>query len=179
MDSGARGNSCIYFLFQVFNLTIFVLGLATLGIGMYLCIADKGFSWYSGSFLCMGVAVFLTGFIGWKARSSSSRLLFYSILTFLYFLCQSAFTIAILAYKDFDSVTGSESSANIVRYILLGCCGLLLLSFLSAFFYRRSLNNRKSVQISNSYKPLKSDPTPSDQKNSKYEEIRSRMNNFN
>lgn len=179
MDSRASGNSCVYFLFQAFNLMIFVLGLITLGIGMYLCIADKGFSWYSGSFLCMGIAVFLTGFLGWKARYSSSRLLFYCILIALYFLVQSSFTIAVFAYNKFDSVTGSESNANIVRYILLGCCGLLLLSFITAFFYRRSLNNRKSVQVSSSYKPIKTEPGSAENKSSKYEEIRGRMNNFN
>jgi len=142
---------------------------------MYICIADRGFTWYNGSFVGLGLIIFLNGFLGYKAKYSNFRLHLYCILIAVFFLAEISFTIAIIAYSDFDSIVDGSSNANIIRYILLGCGGLLLLCFLTSFFYRRSLSNRNSTQISQSYKPIK--PEVAETRPSKYEEIRSRMNN--
>ena len=175
MEDSKAGNSCLYCLFQFCNFLVFFLGICVLGIGMYICIADSGFTWYNGSFVGLGLIIFLTGFLGYKAKYSNFRLLLYCILIGVFFLAQISFTIAVIAYRNLDSILDGASNANIIRYMLIGCGGLLLLCFITSFFYRRSLNNRNSTQISQSYQPIK--PESTEKRPSKYEEIRSRMNN--
>jgi nitrate reductase gamma subunit len=175
MNSDIKGNSCIYFLFQVSNFCIFFLGVATIAIGIYVCITAGDFMWYNGSFIGLGIVTFLTGFLGWKAKYSTFRLTLYLVFIFGCLLVQSGFTIAVIAW-DFSDVVNGENNANPVRYTLIACCGLLLLCLVTGFFYRRSLSSRITVP----YKPLKPEKTtaPEPAYKSKYDQVKERTKNM-
>ena len=178
MNSSIKGNSCIYFIFQVSNFFTFFIGLATIGIGAYVCITAKNFLWYNGSFICLGLGTILSGLIGWKAKYSTFRLAVYCALILACFLVETGFTIAVIANRNFSDAVDGQSNADPVRYSLIGCCGLLLLCFVAGFFYRRSLKSRASV--SSNYKPIKTEKAPDEPAyKSKYEQVKERTKNMN
>ena len=69
------------------------------------------------------------------------------------------FTLAIIATPDYVNMMG-DTRANIVRYSLLGACGLICLCMVIAWCYRRTLQSaRKDFENPDikGYNPLNKD----------------------
>lgn len=114
------------------------VGLINIGAGIYVWADSGNFSWFSGGFVVVGlILVLIFGFTG-KTRRSFGHITFYLLVLAICFLVEIGFTMGILFYSDFEDKISKEN-ANLIRYIFLGMCAALLLSFLLGYCYRRSL----------------------------------------
>ena len=138
MDEKAKGNSCIFFMFRFFNLCLVIIGLGILVAGIYICADDNNFGWYNGSFTGLGILTILTAILGQKSRYSQGAMTFYCICLFLMTIAMGGFTVGIIMYSKFSNTIG-ESNANAIRYSLLVSCIFMLVTFILAVCYRRSL----------------------------------------
>ena len=146
-----KGNAFIYFIFQVCNIALSILGLATIGISAYLIGATKSFNMFSLSFLCFGVALIVLSYFGCYLRYSPFGNLVYMLVLSVIFLCDFMVTIMIFFFKEEiiekvlhyynqDDMSIDEATKLVnqnittVNYFLL-IIVILFVSFLFAFFY--------------------------------------------
>ena len=156
------GNSCIFCMFLTCNLSLLLVGLASASAGIAACVETGNFSWYSGSFVMLGIFTSLLGVLGHKVRYSIPKLTFHLVCVFVVFVLQLGFTIGIISYSEYDDLLGEES-ANGVRYTLLIACIIIFCCFWMGFFYRRSLHsnqwyNREESLMKNSMNASKETP---------------------
>lgn len=95
-----RGNIFIYFLFQVCNIALAILGFATLCISVYLLIATKSFNAFSISFLIFGISLIILSYFGCKLKYSPFGNLVYMIILSIIFLLDLTVTILSFFYHD-------------------------------------------------------------------------------
>jgi hypothetical protein len=140
MDSvGApKGNSCVYCLFMVSNFLLLFIGCGTITAGIYVAASIDRADWYNISFIGLGFLTVLVFVLGCRTKRSLSGTCFYLVFTLMIFVTQLCFTFAIIFYPDFETLLGL-TSANAVRYSLLVACVIILLCFLTGWWYRNSL----------------------------------------
>jgi len=102
-----KGNGFIFFIFQVCNIALAVLGLCTLGISAYLIGATKSLNSFSVSFLAFGAALIVLSYFGCYLRYSPFGNLVYMLILSIIFLCDLFVTILIFLFKD-----------NIIQWVL-------------------------------------------------------------
>jgi hypothetical protein len=138
MEERVSGNSFVFCLFRTFNLCLILVGLGVMASGIYVSIEDKSFDWYNGSFIGLGILTIILAILGHKSRYSQGILTFYCVVLFLIGVGMVGFTIGIISYSDFSNKLGDQN-ADGVRYSLLAGCILILITWLLACCYRRSI----------------------------------------
>lgn len=132
------GSSFLYCLFVTSNALLFSVGLGTALAGTFICASLHSADWYSLSFIILGFVTTLVSFWGFRMRHSMSALSCYLFFTAVFLVFQFCLTIAIIFYGRFQDRLGSLS-ANLVRYSLLGACGVIAFSLYCGWWYRSSL----------------------------------------
>ena len=181
MEDRVKGNSCIFCLFKFLNLFLILVGLGILVAGIYVCADDKSFNWYNGSFTGLGIITILVAIVGHKSKYSQGGMTFYCISLFLITLAMGGFTAGIIAYDGFSDSIG-ESNANAVRYSLLLGCIIMLVTFVLAVCYRRSIGwanfyNENDPKFRHNNVPLVSAPKTEKRREemyAKYAELRNK-----
>jgi glucan phosphoethanolaminetransferase (alkaline phosphatase superfamily) len=132
-------------------MVLVLVGFGNIAAGISVCVSSDLFTWYNGSYIFLGFTLVLIAIFGHTTRSALGGLTFYLILLLLTFLTESGFTIAIILYTEYESILGEEY-ANLIRWLMIGACVLMLLSVVVGFCYRSSLkdaqfykNNEKLV----------------------------------
>jgi len=141
-EAEVKGNQCLFTLFVLSNLCLGLVGCGTTFAGYYVTRKSNSFRWDSGSFIVFGVVLVFLAFLGFCSRKSSAALLCYILGSLLLLGGQVGFTLAIIATPDYVNILG-DTSANIVRYSLLGACGLICLCMVIAWCYRRTLQSAR------------------------------------
>ena len=141
MEGRVQGNSCLSCLYRFFNIFLIPVGLGVMVAGIYVSVNDSSFNWYNGSFIGLGLAAIVVAIIGHKSKFSLGAMTFYCICLLIISSAMIGFTIGIIAYSDFSNKLG-QSSADAVRYSLLGACILMTCTFFLGVFYRNSLKLR-------------------------------------
>ncbi|KRX01841.1 hypothetical protein PPERSA_00463 [Pseudocohnilembus persalinus] len=184
------GNSCVFFIFNIFNIFLGLEGLAVLGFGIYLWAEFSKLWIFAATLLGIGFLEFILAYMGWNARKSNAKLLCYVYILGLLFLVQSISTIIVAATKgsviekylvddknkeDYEEIKEKlEDHVNIVLYGCISAITIQLLCLLISCWYRSSLNNRRADQ----YEQLAHDDrktslqTKQKEINSKYESKR-------
>lgn len=158
-EAEVKGNQCLFTLFVLSNLCLGLVGCGTTFAGYYVTRESNAFRWDSGSFIVFGVVLVFLAFLGFCSRRSSGALLCYILSSLVLLGGQVGFTLAIIATPDYVNLLGT-TQANIVRYSLLGACGLIFLCMVIAWCYRRTLQSaRKDFENPHikGYNPLNKD----------------------
>lgn len=141
-EAEVKGNQCLFTLFVLSNLCLGLVGCGTTFAGYYVTRESNSFRWDSGSFIVFGVVLVFLAFLGFCSRKSSAALLCYILGSLLLLGGQVGFTLAIIATPDYVNMLGA-TRANVVRYSLLGACGLICLCMVIAWCYRRTLQSAR------------------------------------
>ena len=141
-EAEVKGNSCLFYLFVLSNLSLGLVGAGTTYAGYYVTRSHESYEWYNVSFIVFGLVLVLLAFVGFCSRRSSAALLFYILSSMLMLGVQVAFTLAIIATSDYVNILG-DTKANIIRYCLLGACGLIFMCMVVAWCYRSTLNSAR------------------------------------
>jgi hypothetical protein len=158
-EAEVKGNQCLFTLFVLSNLCLGLVGCGTTFAGYYVTRESNTFRWDSGSFIVFGVVLVFLAFLGFCSRRSSGALLCYLLSSLVLLAGQVGFTLAIIATPDYVNILGT-TQANVVRYCLLGACGLIFLCTVIAWCYRRTLQSaRKDFENPDikGYNPLNKD----------------------
>ena len=141
-EAQVKGNQCLFTLFVLSNLCLGLIGCGTAFAGYYVTRENNKFEWYSSSFIVFGVVLVFLAFLGFCSRKSSCALLCYLLSSLVLLGVQVGFTLAIIATPDYANILG-DTRATIVRYSLLGACGLIFLCMVIAWCYRRTLQSAR------------------------------------
>ncbi len=95
-----RGNAFIYFLFQICNIAIAILGFCTICIAVYLIILTKSFNAFSICFLCFGFSLIVLSYFGCNLKYSPFGSLVYILVLSGIFLLDSIATILSYFYRE-------------------------------------------------------------------------------
>ncbi len=87
MPEKIAGNRCLFFLFRIFNVLVFLEGLVVVAIGIFLWVTMKNADAFVIVFLILGPVECLMSIIGGSGKRSSGRLTFYLWIMTLIFLC--------------------------------------------------------------------------------------------
>jgi hypothetical protein len=123
-DKEIKGNTFIFFLFQVCNIALAVLGLFTTAISIYLITLTKNLNAFNGLFICFGVILIILSYFGCKLRNSPFGNYLYSIILTLIFICDMIVTLVLFSYRDeviswiLDSQKVSDENANDIRKLV-------------------------------------------------------------
>lgn len=139
MKSRVAGNTCLFCLFRTCNFFLILVGLGVITAGIYVAVDDKSFKWYNGSFIGLGAITVILAIIGHKSRYSQWSINIYIFLLGLTTAAMIGFTIGIIAFSNFSNIIPTNK-ANAVRYSLLCCSIIMVLTWVLAFCYRRSTN---------------------------------------
>jgi hypothetical protein len=99
-DKEIKGNTFIFFLFQVCNIALTVLGLFTTAIAIYLITLTKDLNAFNGLFLCFGLILIILSYFGCKLRNHPIGNYIYSLILTLIFICDTIVTIVLFAYRE-------------------------------------------------------------------------------
>ena len=95
-----RGNAFIYFLFQICNIALSILGFFTICIAIYLMIVTKSFNAFSISFLIFGISLIILSYFGCKLKYSPFGNLVYIIVLSSIFILDLIVTILSFFYRE-------------------------------------------------------------------------------
>ena len=95
-----RGNAFIYFLFQICNIAISVLGFCTICIAVYLIAVTKSFNVFSISFMCFGLSLMVLSYFGCNLKYSPFGSLVYIIALSGIFVLDLVVTILSFFYRE-------------------------------------------------------------------------------
>lgn len=132
------GNVCLFRTFRGCTLILILVGLGNIAAGVSVCVSSDEFSWYNGSYIFLGFFIVLLAIFGHTTRTSLGGLTFYLVCLIGTFGAESGFTIAIILYTEYESILG-EQYANVIRYMMIGACALILLGIVVGWWYRGSL----------------------------------------
>jgi hypothetical protein len=99
-DKEIKGNTFIFFLFQICNIALAVLGLFTTALAIYLMTLTKSLNAFNGLFLCFGIILIVLSYFGCKLRNSPLGNYIYSIILTFIFICDMIVTFVLFAYRD-------------------------------------------------------------------------------
>ena len=85
-NSVKEGNSCLFFLFILFNFFIFLSSLGILGCAVYLFVITKDANPFNITFTIIGVVLFIFSALAFRMRRSIHLLGFYIFILLLLFL---------------------------------------------------------------------------------------------
>lgn len=95
-----RGNPFIYFLFQICNIAIAILGFCTICIAVYLIAVTKSFNSFSISFLFFGFGLMILSYFGCNLKYSPFGNLVYTMVLSGIFLLDLIVTILSFFYRE-------------------------------------------------------------------------------
>ena len=95
-----KGNTFIYFIFQVCNIALAIFGLLTIAISTYLIGVTKSLNIFSLSFLVFGIALIILSYFGCYLRYSPFGNLVYMLILSGIFLCDFFTTMLIFMFED-------------------------------------------------------------------------------
>jgi hypothetical protein len=99
-DKEIKGNTFIFFLFQICNIALLVLGLFTTAIAIYLITLTKGLNAFNGLFLFFGLILIVLSYFGCKLRLSPLGNYLYSLILTFIFLCDMVVTFVLFSYRE-------------------------------------------------------------------------------
>lgn len=135
------GNRCIYCMFISGTLLVFLVGVIDMTSGVYVCIEANTVDWYNGGFVLVGFTLIVLALVAAQTRSSYTGIGCYLLSLIGCFLAQLGFTLGIILYSDYEHKVGGEANADIVRYILVGTCGVIGFCLMMGCCYRSSLGD--------------------------------------
>jgi len=103
-----RGNAFIYFLFQICNIALSIMGFGTLCISIYLLAITKSFNGFSMSFLSFGIGLMILSCFGCKLKYSPFGNLVYIIVLSAIFVFDLIATILSFFYRE-----------DVIKWVLL------------------------------------------------------------
>ena len=150
------GNSLIFCLFIVSNITLFIMGAAILGIGGYLWVLTKDPNTFNICFLGTGSFIMVLSILSFCLRKSKYRIKLYNWLLTMIFVIQLILTIMFLAFRsklikwavDNSGSSGPEvekrmsSNVTIAQVIVVVACLVTLCCSIFGHCYRRSTESR-------------------------------------
>lgn len=139
MDYKLEGNPCIFRMFVICNVLFLILGILIAALGIYISVDFNHPIWYNISFAVLGAAIIIVALVGHKTRLSLVAINFYLLSSLILFLSQSAFTIAIIAWKEFSNEI-SHQNAFAVHIFMIVASALIALCIIVGFYYRKSFN---------------------------------------
>ncbi len=95
-----RGNAFIYFLFQICNIALSILGFGTLCIALYLLLVTKSLNAFSLCFLCFGIGLIILSYFGCNLKYSPFGNLVYIIVLSVIFISDLIVTILSFFYRE-------------------------------------------------------------------------------
>ena len=143
------GNSLVFGVLLVLNVTMLILGIVILSIGIYGCEENNNFSWDYGSFVFIGILTIFTGFVGHLIRYSPFYMFVYEVCLGIIFVMQLIFSSLI-----FHDSTDYES---IFIDVLIGQILNISSCIILATLYWRSLEVANKQEESS---PLANDRSP-------------------
>jgi hypothetical protein len=99
-DKEIKGNTFIFFLFQVCNIALAVLGLFTLAIAIYLITLTKSANAFTILFFVFGTTLIILSYFGCKLRMSPTGNYIYSIILTFMFVCDMISTLILFGYRE-------------------------------------------------------------------------------
>ena len=150
-DKNVKGNVVIYFIFQVANICLAVLGFFLLGISIYLMVLSKKLNYFNSLFFVFAIFLILLSYYGCRLREApfwnliysavlSIIFLFYTVVTVILFIDGDNFVNTILESYETSDETNQEihkiisKNIQIVDDLLL----IILLLFVKFIFYKNS-----------------------------------------
>ena len=121
---------------------LILVGLGNIASGISVCVSSDSFSWYNGSYIFLGFVLVLLAIFGHTTRTELGGLTFYLILLLATFSAETGFTIAIILYTDYENIL-TEEYAEVIRYLMMAACALILFAVVIGFCYRSSLKDAK------------------------------------
>jgi hypothetical protein len=95
-----EGNSCLFFLFAIFNFVIFLCSMGTVGCAVYLFVITKEANAFNIGFLVVGLLIFLLSLLAFKMRTSVHLLCCYLVILFVIFTFMLIITIVMIVQRD-------------------------------------------------------------------------------
>lgn len=95
-----EGNTCLFFMFVLFNFFILLSSLGILGCATYLFVITKEANTFNVSFIVVGLLLLLLSLLSFKMRRSIHLMGFYLFILFFVFLFQLIITIVMIVDKD-------------------------------------------------------------------------------
>jgi len=95
-----RGNAFIYFIFQICNIAISILGFFTICIAVYLIAITKSLNAFSISFFCFGLGLIVLSYFGCNLKYSPFGNLVYIIALSAIFILDFLVTILSFFYRE-------------------------------------------------------------------------------
>jgi hypothetical protein len=99
-DKRIEGNAFIFFIFQICNFGLAILGLLTIAISIYLITLIKSFSVFNFFIMVFGIIFIILAYFGFKLRFSLAGNLLYLLVLSGFFICDLILTILVFYFKD-------------------------------------------------------------------------------
>ena len=146
-DKDVKGNVVIYFILQIANICLAVLGFFLLGISIYLMVISKKLNYFNSLFFIFGILLILLAYYGCRLREApfwnliysgilSLIFFFYTVVTIILFIDGDNFVNTILESYETSDETNNQihkiiaKNIQIVDDLLL----IILLLFVSLIF---------------------------------------------
>ena len=95
-----EGNTCLFVIFIIFNLLMFLSALGLMGCAIYLFVFTKDANPFNITFLAVSFVLLLFSGIAFKLRRSVHLLGFYLFILTIIFMAQLIITVLIFTNKD-------------------------------------------------------------------------------
>lgn len=95
-----EGNSCLFFLFVLFNFFVFLSSMGFIGCAIFLFVETKQTNAFNMGFLIIGLLLFGFSLLAFKMRKSTFLLFVYVWLLFIFFTFQLIITIVMITKRE-------------------------------------------------------------------------------
>ena len=135
----AVGSTCLFYLFQLFNMSLILCSvLEVIASSLILNLYSLSLRWDTLCFLVLGGVCLLVSLVGLATRRSDNVLFFYIALLLIAAATQAGFSVASLFLSDYEKHFDGHL-ANLFRFGMLGMSAVQLFSAVFGWFYRESL----------------------------------------
>ena len=99
-----EGNNCAFFLFEIVNHIIFVLGVIICVLGTFICVMSDEITLVDSIVVCVGLLIILLSIYSHYIKTSLGGLTLYIALTFIYLMF--LLTITLVAISSPEGIIG-------------------------------------------------------------------------
>lgn len=138
--SSVSGSKYLFLSFRCCTMILILVGLGNISSGISVGISSNSLSWYNGCYIFLGIVLVLLAIFGYTTRSALGPLTFYLILLISAFSAETGFTIGIILYTDYEKIL-TEAYTEVIRYLMIAACALILFTIVIGFCYRNSLKD--------------------------------------
>lgn len=123
-DKDVKGNVVIYFLLQIANICLAVLGFFLLGISVYLMLLSKKLNYFNSLFFIFSIFLILLCYYGCRLRVAPVWNLIYSTVLSVIFFFYMVLTIILMVDGDnivntiLESYETSDETRNEIHKII-------------------------------------------------------------